>query len=150
MRKTLAALVLAAGGCIDFDAAVEEHRLATRGLDKSDLTAPPTDHAIRARIVNDIRNNLLLIGRLDDPAWVRKEFKEVEFRGARPFCAKHNVEVASIELRPDPSEHPYAASETAFYCEQDNHYWYHYVGGRNARDVWMGPFPTGLQQRPRD
>lgn len=143
MKRWMMVAALAAGGCnLDFERRAEEHRLASRGLTHDDLTAPPSDHEIRARLTAEVRDNLLR-ERLDEGKTTVTGIKWVQ---GLPTCSKDELKIRIYPLRADQPDRQHPVEETVYYCAEDTLFWYHYSGGYPARDVWMGPFAARIRK----
>lgn len=141
MKKLLFAPLLLAG-CFDFDHHVHQRDLAWRGLTDDDLNGPPTEVEVRARIINDIRKNRMLIGRLDEGM---PDCGDIVFDKGAAVCARDQEPMSVLPIRSDSPDRLTPVTETAFYCPKERVYYYRYQGGTDSRVVWMGPFPTRLK-----
>ncbi len=152
MKHAMAILVvaLAVPGCHDHGA-LEEHRMASRGLTKDDLEAPPNDNAIRAAITRDVRETWLPEAELSNGL---ASCAGVRFEGAKPLCAFEKAPVVAVASQPDrmcsepmkiftirndAPDRQYPVYETTYFCPQHSLYWYNYQGGPRERNTWLGP-----------
>jgi hypothetical protein len=140
--KKFAMLALVFGGCsFDFEARAEEHRQSRYGLTKDDLdNLAPTESDIRARITNDARENVYS-ARLDEG---QDACDAILWDRGAPVCARDKTPMKVVPLRKDTTDRQFPVDETAYYCPEDTQYWYHYEGGPQMRNVWMGPFASRL------
>jgi len=93
---------------------------------------------IKAKILTDVRVGRELQLHLD------KGRKEPGIPGSSEFRLQ---ELEAFVLRDDPKEQGEAVTEAAFYSPSTRTYFYHYVGGPNRIDVWMGPFALNMLKR---
>jgi hypothetical protein len=137
MRKLTAVLALALGvpGCFDHGA-LEEHRMASRGLTKDDLEAPPNDNEIRAAITRDVRQNWIPIAELDQGT---PKCDGITWEGRKPICAGDQEPMKVFTIWNDSPDKQYPVVETCYFCPKHSIYWYHYQGGGRNRDTWLGP-----------
>jgi len=137
MKQAMAILVvaLAVPGCHDHGA-LEEHRLASRGLTKDDLEAPPNDNEIRAAITRDVRQTWLPEAELKKGS---PTCEGVRFEGARPLCACDNEPMKIFTIRNDAVDRQYPVRETVYYCAKRSIYYYQYQGGPRQHNTWLGP-----------
>jgi hypothetical protein len=133
-RATIAVLILT-GGC-SLDDSLHQHELARRGLSQDDLEAPPGDNEIRARILSDVRTVWLPEAELERGM---KECPVLRFDGVRPVCAADRTVMKVFTLRNDSPDRQYPVHETTYFCPTETVYWYHYEGGEDRRDTWLGP-----------
>ena len=69
-------------------------------------------------------------------------------RDGASICARDEKPFEVYSLRSELPDEPYRVSETAFYCREESVYYYHYVGGKDRRDVWLGPYRL-RRERPK-
>lgn len=72
----------------------------------------------------------------------------VLFQEKKAICVKDRQQMEVYPLKKDPVDVPYRVEETAYYCREDKIYYYHYVGGPQKRDAWLGPYPM-RRERPK-
>lgn len=128
---------LACAGCFDM-MDMRETEMASRGLSKADLEAPPSDNEIRARITNDVRDMWLPEAELHKGT---AECAGIKYEGIKPLCAycKGTPMMKVFTLRADPPDRQFPVRETTYFCPTESAYWYHYEGGPLKKDVWLGP-----------
>jgi hypothetical protein len=130
-----AAAALTAGTC---DPRPHDYTLRTGG-DPSELTEPPSAHAVKAAILNDVRRDRMLHLRLDEG---RRDCPWILYQENRPVCAaeKCRKPLEFYSIKSDPVDQPYRVDEMAFYCRGESLYYYNYRGGPRKLDVWLGPY----------
>lgn len=144
MRKSWVLTLLLLPACHELDTL--EHDLSMRGLTKDDLTAGPTDHAVRARILSDVRATWLPEAQLESGS---ASCPDLRFEEGRAACVRDGSAVHRYPLRADPPDRRYPVQETAWFCPEESHYWYHYVGGDRNLDTWLGPRKIRFRQNPQ-
>ena len=120
--------------CMDWK---EHHEMDTVGLTEEELKAPPGSNEVRARIINDVRTWRRLREHLDEG---KPDCTAVKAEKEGPRCAADDEAFELIRFPGDPPEKPDRVEETAYYCPKESVYYYHYVGGRERLDVWLGPY----------
>jgi hypothetical protein len=143
MKKLIlfAPVLLVAGTCAPFP---EDYEL--RGWTKEELNAGPSYHQMKGAILNDVRRWRLLEAKLDEGRPSCEQISIGEDKVAR--CATDQETFEFYALRDDMLDQPYRVVETAYYCRKEFVYYYHYVGGPKALDVWLGPYPL-RRERPQ-
>lgn len=131
--KRLLILLAALASC---DTMPEDKTIRFPWISDEDLKAPPTPRHITAAIINDVRNYRVLRARLDEGA---PACPMVVIQGEEALCAKDGSKFM-VCVFPEGVEGPAAIRETAFYCNEEQHYYYNYHGGPRKRNVWLGPF----------
>lgn len=135
-RKGLMLAVLLLAGCeMDWK---HDHERDSFGREDTDPDAPPSTSEIRARILNDARSWRMLREKAEEEG--RADCREIRFVDGGPICAKDEEKLVVFQFPGDSPDKPYRVEETAYYCGEESVYYYHYVGGRDRLDVWMGPY----------
>ena len=116
------------------------------GLTEEELNAPPSYHRMKGAIYNDVRKWRRLKDILDEG---RPGCPMVIERDGVPTCARDDTAFEVYTLSAELPDEPYREAETAFYCREESVYYYHYVGGRYRRNVWLGPYRL-VRKRPKD
>ena len=114
----------------------EDHEKDSFGLQDEDPNAPPTQNEIRGRVINDAVNWRRLRDHLDE---AKADCLAVKTGEKGPSCAADGETFEVVHFPGDPPDKPYRVEETAYYCPKESVYYYHYVGGRDRLDVWLGP-----------
>lgn len=133
MRMLFAVGLFVPLGCMDWK---HDHEKDSFGLQDDDPDAPPTPNEIRARVINDAVNwrklrDHLGEGKADCPAVLGTP------EGAKCSADQEPFEV--VHFPGDAPDRPNRIEETAYYCPKEGVYYYHYMGGRDRLDVWLGP-----------
>jgi hypothetical protein len=103
---------------------------------KEEMEAPPGPNEIKARVMNDAINWRRLREHLDEG---RAECPEIKFTTEGTLCAKDDEELTIVNFPGDAPDKPNRVEETGYYCPKESVYYYHYRGGRDRLDVWIGP-----------
>jgi hypothetical protein len=142
-RAWIVAMGLVVPGCnFDFDARAEEHRKASRGVEPE---GPWTDSEIRARIINDVRDQLYR-ERVEEG---KPTCDGITWEKATPLCARDKARMIIVPISSEGIDRQYPVEETAFLCPEDGLYYYHYSGGKKRLDMWFGPVPSRLRTPPK-
>gem|GEM_PF-5821120 len=128
------ALCCLTAGCMKWR---DDHEKSSFGMEDDDPNAPPTSTEIRARVINDARNWRQLREHASEG---RAECPELKLDEPQPLCLKDREKVEVIQFPGDEPDRPNRVEETAYYCPKESVYYYHYRGGRDRLDVWLGPF----------
>jgi hypothetical protein len=140
VRKS-AVLLLALAGC-------ETHGISDPqryNLTEEELAAGPSYNAMKAALVNDVRRYRMLHLLLDQG---RPSCPAVGMVNGRPTCAVDKAPFEVYTLSSEAQDSAYRVEEVAYYCRTEFVYHYHYVGGPQQRDVWLGPFKL-KRERPK-
>lgn len=130
----LLAVLLLAGCEMDWK---NDHERDSFGREETDPDAPPSPHEIKARVINDARTYRMLREKVAEEG--RADCAEIEFKEGKALCKADHEKLDVIHFPGDAPDKPYRVEETAYYCAKESVYYYHYVGGRDRLDVWMGP-----------
>ncbi|MBI2898940.1 MAG: hypothetical protein HYY17_02035 [Planctomycetes bacterium] len=115
----------------------DDHEKDSFGIPDDDPNAAPTPTEIRARVINDARTWRRLRDRVEEGT---AECAQVNLKGEWPTCAKDKEKFEVVHFPGDAPDTPYRAEETAYYCAKESVYYYHFSGGKERLDVWLGPF----------
>ncbi len=115
----------------------EDRTIRFPWITDEDLKAPMTPRHITAAIINDARNYRVLRARLDEGT---PSCPMVVIQGEEALCAKDGSKFMICVFPEGVQEGPEAVKETAFYCKEEQLYYYNYHGGPRKRNVWLGPF----------
>jgi hypothetical protein len=146
MRRWLLAALLVPG-CGDLAPDIyKDKQMESFGVKPEDMDAPPTPNEIRARVISDARKWRILRGRIDEGV---AECKGIKFDAPNgPLCAADKDEMQVVDFPEEPLDKPNRVKETGYFCHKESVYYYHYEGGRERKDVWLGPFHVGWN-RPK-
>jgi hypothetical protein len=141
MRAAAAALLLTLAACEAMMRPEHEYRAH---MSKEELEAGPTYHQMMGAILYDVRVWRELDKKLEEGKTACAGI--VEENGLR-YCAKCQEQL-QVYIFPDKTkEQLHRVEESAYYCSKEGFYFYHYVGGRNGLNVWMGPYPLKREAR---
>jgi len=109
------------------------------GMTPEEMKEPPSSHAIKAALTNDVRRDRMLHLKLNEG---RKDCPWVVWVQNMPVCAaeKCRKPLEFYMIKADEDYIPNRVDEMAFYCREESVYYYNYRGGPRKLDVWMGPY----------
>jgi len=132
MKRISILALVALSSCMNWK---DNHEMDSFG-GKEELEGPPTPNEIRARVINDAVNWRKLREHLEEG---KADCPAVKMGAEGAECAADGEELEFIAFPGDPPDKPNRVEETAYYCSKESVYYYRYVGGRDRRDVWLGP-----------
>ena len=134
MKRAVALLLLLPMGCMKWR---DDHEKESFGVQDDDPSAPPKATEIRARVIFDVRKGRMLREHLEEGT---AECREVVLKGEWPSCKKDQEKFEGVYFPGDSPDAPYRVEETAYYCPKESVYYYHFSGGKERLDVWLGPY----------
>ena len=106
------------------------------GFTPKELEEPPSSYRLTGAVLDDVRNRRRLLEHLVEG---RPNCDAIFYRNNKATCAKDE---STLEVYPFPNKDPFSphqVEETAYYCLQENLYYYNYKGGPYRLNVWFGP-----------
>lgn len=134
-------LLLPAAQCAHFPG--DEERF---GLTKDELEAGPSYYQMMGAFLND--RNWRMLNQPEQLERGKPVCPAIWFKAGKPVCVNDSEGMETYRLKEELQDKPYRVEETVFYCREEKKYWYHYKGGPQNRDAWLGPYPMS-RQRPK-
>jgi hypothetical protein len=136
MRFLVVPLLFAVCSASTCDGRPSDSAMRTHMSDE-EMNAPASYHQVKAAILTDVRVWRELDKRLPEG---RKVCAGIVMVDGEATCANDQELLEVYPLKNDLADQVHRVDESAYFCRKEGVYHYHYVGGPQKLDVWLGPY----------